>query len=38
MLADSQTYQKAMAMIPLSHPFERILLISGDGFVAALYG
>lgn len=37
-LADSQTYQKAMAMIPLSHPFERILLISGDGFVAALYG
>lgn len=37
-LADSQTYQKAMAMIPSRHPFERILLISGNGFVAALYG
>lgn len=37
-LADSQTYQQAIATIPLSHPFERILLISGDGSVVTLHG
>src|SRR5216684_3134763 len=37
-LADSQTYQQAIATMPLSHPFERILLISDYGSVVELYG
>jgi hypothetical protein len=37
-LADVETYRQAHATISVSHPFEKILLISGDASVAILYG
>ena len=36
-LADNDTYQQAMGSFSLSHPFEKILLVSGNGSVAVLY-
>lgn len=36
-LADDATYRHALTQIPHAHPFERILLISGNGSVETLY-
>ena len=36
-LADLDTYRKAMAQISSEHPFEKILIVSGNGSVTELY-
>ena len=37
-LADVETYRRAMSMCSINHAFEKILLISRDGFVDELFG
>jgi hypothetical protein len=37
-LADVETYRRAMSMCSVNHAFEKILLISRDGFVDELFG
>jgi hypothetical protein len=36
-LADADTYRRALSSISRPHPFERILLINGDGSVSTLF-
>jgi hypothetical protein len=36
-LADNDTYQQAIGSLSLNHPFEKILLVSGNGSVAVLH-
>jgi hypothetical protein len=36
-LADDDTYKRAFKAIAITHPFEKILLVSGSGAVAQLY-
>jgi hypothetical protein len=36
-LADADTYSLAMTGISIAHPFEKILMVSGDGSVTVLY-
>lgn len=36
-LADNETYQQAIELFSVDHPFEKILLVSGNGSVAVLY-
>lgn len=35
--ADNDTYQQIMDLLSVDHPFEKILLVSGNGSVATLY-
>lgn len=37
-LADTDTYQQAFDSFPVDHPFEKILLVSGNGSVVVLRG